>query len=236
MTKRNKGTSHQDTSRQARSQSSRLIRDFLRGGLTITIGDLPIQVTVGRRAASETPARPSARPASAVSAPKPRRKLRRRKSRKVLAPDPRDIRGYLATQMEGATLTGLAQHFQVKRPLMKRMLARLVEKKEVTLFKGAFFNNKRLRQRRISSKWSEPVVAATSPVDAAPEAFAEEALEVGAPEVVQPEAIAEPVAEPVAEVAETAEVTPAPTAPTAVPDPDPEEHPEPLTYPERNAA
>ena len=208
------------------SQPAQLIREFLRGGLTVTVGGVPILITVGEGAA------PAVRPARAGSdrlartrdrlaqtravAPKPRRKSRRRKSKRLLAPDPRDIRGHLATQMEGATLTALAQHFHVKRPLMKRMLKRMQDRKEITLFKGAFFNNKRLRQRRVASKYSETSTAA--------------------PELPKVMDAAEPDSRP-----ELAELEPA--APVAqhepvasVPDPEPEEEPEATDYPHRNAA
>lgn len=210
-------------------ESAKLIKDFLRGGLTVTVGGVPILITVGTEAATHAPARTAARKAAAV-APKPRRKTRRRRSRTVTAPDPRDIRGFLATQMEGSTLTALASHFHVKRPLMKRMLKRMLDKKEITLFKGAFFNSKRLRQRRIESKWSAQAEAALRAATH-PEAVATPVVPL-AETVEAPTPTPEPEPPPMQPVAEA---QPEPTRPTAVPDPEPEDV-EPLEYPERNAA
>jgi hypothetical protein len=220
------------SSATAKASTSKLISDFLGGGLTVTVGGVPIFITLG-----EAPARKGKRPVErAAAAPKVRRKVRRRKSRRAPLPDPRDIRGYLATQMEGATLTGLALHFKVKRPQMKKMLARLLAKKEITLFKGAYFNNKRLRQRRIATPYEATLPArpmAQPVVDDAPvaaQAFETpvEAVAPLAPVEAAPEPEPAPAAEPVVEAQ--------PTGPTAVPDPEPEEHADELHYPEKNAA
>lgn len=224
------------------TSSAKLIKEFLRDGITVTVGGVPIMITLGH-AKPQVSARPAdakaAKGAAKVAAQAPkRRKLRRRKSKRPAAPDPRDIRGFLATQMEGSTLTALAQHFKVKRPLMKRMLHRMIAKKEITLFKGAFFNNKRLRQRRIPSRYAEaPPTLGTPQTRGAVQAHLEDRMEV--PEVVpvveaapvEPPPEPEPAPEPIAEAQPI-------TQPVAVPDPEPEEPqtPESLPYPERNAA
>lgn len=147
-----------NNARRPDASRAQLIQDFLRDGLTVTVGGVPIQITLGEAQPAVT------RPATKAAAPPPKpRKARRRKSRRPIAPDPRDIRGYLATRMEGATLTALAAHFKIKRPVMKRLLKRMLDKQDVTLFKGAFFNNKRLRQRRITSKYTEALSQAAPP-------------------------------------------------------------------------
>lgn len=157
MRKPSKGSN----ARRPSATRAQLIQDFLRDGLTVTVGGVPIQITLG--AAQPAVARPATKAAAPAAKP---RKARRRKSRRPIAPDPRDIRGYLATRMEGATLTALAAHFKIKRPMMKRLLKRMLDKQDVTLFKGAFFNNKRLRQRRITSKYAEALSqAAPAPTD-----------------------------------------------------------------------
>ena len=219
------------------SKPAQLIRDFLRDGITVTVGGVPIQITLGAAqplslAAAPRPA--AAKKAKAVAAaPKPRRKNRRRRSKRVLAPDMRDIRGFLATRMEGSTLTALAQHFKVKRPLMKRMRRRMLDKQEITLFKGAFFNNKRLRQRRIPSRYEPSRYEPARNEPAVYETPAPAPMDAHQDEHVDQTADASPEQETTAPVAEAA-----PTVPTAVPDPEPEEPqtPESLPYPERDAA
>jgi hypothetical protein len=148
--------------------SARWIKELLQGGITVTIGGVPIQICLGPVAAaagaavaaagakpSVAGARARARRAGrAAAGPAPRRprRIRRRRSRRVILPDGRDVRGFLATRTEGGTLSAVASQFKVKRPLMKKLLTRLLARKEIVLFKGAFYNNKRLRQRRLATK------------------------------------------------------------------------------------
>lgn len=218
-----------------KSRPAKLITELLAGGITVTVGGVPIRITLGE-AHEEAAARPVATrtkaKTKAAAEPKPRRKMRRRKNRRPEAPDTRDIRGYLATQMEGSTLTALAAHFKVKRPMMKRMLKRMLDKQEVTLFKGSFFNNKRLRQRRVPSRYDDSIPASVPAGDNQMESFMESRPEADTVAPEAPSAQAAPVEAPRAET--TAEATP--TAPTAVPDPEPEEPQSPESLPYPNAA
>ena len=84
----------------------------------------------------------------------------RRRSRpsRERIPDGRSVREFLAKSSDGATLTTLSREFGVRRTTMTRLLARLLKKGEVEIYKGSYYNNRRLRRRRLA--FTPPPVAA----------------------------------------------------------------------------
>ncbi|MBI4859753.1 MAG: hypothetical protein HY815_05755 [Candidatus Riflebacteria bacterium] len=141
----------------------REFRHLLKRGVVVTIGKTPCFVALGEEAPcwAAGPPTEDVRPPPAVSSSRRPRPSRRRPARSAL-PDPRELRGFLAARTEGATLTALTQHFGVKRPLLKRLLARLLAHREIVLFRGAFYNNRRLRQRRLKPRTDDTLAAAAA--------------------------------------------------------------------------
>lgn len=87
----------------------------------------------------------------------PRSRRRARPSRERI-PDGRAVREFLSKSSDGATLTVLSREFSVRRTTMTRLLARLLKKGEVEIYKGSYYNNRRLRRRRLP--FTPPPVAA----------------------------------------------------------------------------
>ena len=97
---------------------------------------------------------------TAKSPTRPRKARRRRQaSAREKMPDSRELREFLANHPKGGTLTMLAREFNVKRATIGRLLDKLIRKEEVVIFRGAYYNNRRLRRRRAGSVDQAPIAA-----------------------------------------------------------------------------
>jgi len=74
------------------------------------------------------------------------RKKRKARSEIRELPEPRNIFLFLFGKSDGETLTKIAQHFGVRRSVLKPLLQKLVSKKDIDIFQGSYLLKRPIRK------------------------------------------------------------------------------------------